>query len=56
MNNKEKQLEKARRHNANMKRYFERHPEQKLKNQIRSREYQRRKRAEEKAKSENKGE
>lgn len=52
MNNKEKQLEKARRHNANMKRYFERHPEQKLKNQIRSREYQRRKREAEKAQKE----
>ena len=42
MDDKEKQLEKARRHNANMKRYFERHPEQKEKNRTRARERQRR--------------
>lgn len=38
MNDMEKRLEKARRHNANMKRYFERHPEQKEKNRTRARE------------------
>ena len=48
----EKILQKARRHNESMKRYYEKHPEQKLKNQIRSREYQRRKREAEKAQKE----
>lgn len=42
MNDMEKRLEKARRHNANMKRYYERHPEQAQKNRDRARERQRR--------------
>ena len=45
-------LRKARIHNECMRRYYERHPEQKLKNQICSREYQRRKREAEKAQKE----
>ena len=48
----EKILRKARIHNECMKRYYANHPEQKLKNQIRSREYQRRKREAEKAQKE----
>lgn len=38
MNDKEKQLERARRHNESMKKYYASHPEQRDKNRTRARE------------------
>lgn len=42
MNDTEKRLEKARRHNESMKRYYASHPEQAEKNRQRAKERQRR--------------
>lgn len=53
MNDKEKQLEKARRHNESMKKYYASHPEQRDKNRTRARERQRRLSAEKKPNREN---